>query len=231
VTAPPEGVSVIVMTYNEAGSLEGVVQEIATTLAAIGRPHEIVIIDDGSSDGSGIVAARLAESLLPVRVVTHDVNRGLGGVYRTGFVSAQLELVTFFPADGQFPAEILRQYVPLMANHDLVLGYIEQGPDTLWADALARAERLLYRLLFGKLPRFQGVFMIRHTVLERMRLRSQGRGWAVVMEMIIRVARGRYRVQSVPIALRPRQSGRSKVRNLRTIVSNLVQVLQLARHV
>jgi len=92
---------------------------------------------------------------------------------------------------------------------------------------LSRAERLLYRALFGPLPRFQGIFMIRRTALQRLTLVSDGRGWAVVMEMIVRAVRAGFRIRSEPTSLRPRTAGVSKVQNARTIWSNLRQVVEL----
>ena len=79
----------------------------------------------------------------------------------------------------------------------------------------------------GPLPRFQGILMFRRTVCERIPLTSVGRGWAVLMELIVRASQAGYRMRSVPIELRPRRSGSSKVQNLRTISSNLRQVLTL----
>jgi glycosyltransferase involved in cell wall biosynthesis len=222
-------VSVIVMAYNEAQNLEPVVREIADALGRLGCSHEIVVVDDGSTDGTGAAADALAAQLAAVRVVHHPANRGLGGVYRTGFTEARGQLLTFFPADGQFPATNLEAFVPRMAELDLLLGYIEESAGTWWADLLAGGERLLYRLLFGRMPRFQGVFVLRREMLDRFTLRSEGRGWSIVLEMILRVTRAGGRVRSVPNTLRPRRSGHSKVRNLRTITSNLGQVLALRR--
>src|SRR6185369_16355696 len=78
-------ISVIVPAYNEALNLPGVIAEIATELAAFGRPYEIVIVDDGSTDATLEVCLRLEHTVDRVRVVRHNTNRGLGGVYRTGF--------------------------------------------------------------------------------------------------------------------------------------------------
>jgi len=215
------------MAYNEVASLEGVAREIQAALLRIGRPHEIVIVDDGSRDGTGALADRLSLEVPGLRAVHHDPNQGLGGVYRTGFKQAHLELVTFFPADGQFSATIIEQFVPLSADCDFVLGYLPERARSPLARFLSGAERLLYRGLFGPLPRFQGILMFRRAVLDRLTLRSDGRGWAVLMELLIRASRAGLRMRSVPIELRPRSSGVSKVQNLRTIVSNLRQVLAL----
>src|SRR6185436_15242857 len=164
-----------------------------------------------------------------VRVVHHEVNRGLGGVYRTGFSEATRDLVTFFPADGQFPATIIQAFYPLMDDHDLVLGYLPRRDSSPLAKGLSAAEKVLYRLLFGPMPRYQGVFMVRCRVLRSLTLHTFGRGWGVVMEMVLRIFRGPYRVKSVPTTLRPRMSGQSKVNNLRTIWTNLKQAVDLRR--
>jgi glycosyltransferase involved in cell wall biosynthesis len=224
-------VSVVVMAFNEAANLEEVVREIAGVLGTLPAPsaHEILIVDDGSADGTGAVADRLAGELASVRVVHHDVNRGLGGVYRTGFEQAARDLVSFFPADGQFPATILQSFHPLMADHDLVLGYLPRRRSSPLAKGLSAAEKILYRFLFGPMPRYQGVFMVRRTVLRSLTLETQGRGWGVVMEMVLKIFRGPYRVKSVPTSLRPRLSGQSKVNNPRTIWINLKQAFALRR--
>jgi glycosyltransferase involved in cell wall biosynthesis len=225
-------VTVVVMAYNEVANLEAVVHELAAALAALpgpARDDELLLVDDGSSDGTGALADRLAAELPPVRVVHHGLNRGLGGVYRTGFEEARRELVTFFPADGQFPASILQTFHARMNGHDLVLGYLPGRGGSLLARGLSAAEKVLYRLLFGVMPRFQGVFMVRRSVLDGLALETTGRGWGVVMEMVLRISRQGYRVISVPTALRPRMSGRSKVNNARTIWTNLQQAFELRR--
>lgn len=222
-----EGVCVVVMAYDEIGGLEAVVREIRVALDRLACPSEILLVDDGSQDGTGDLADRLAVQVSSVRVVHHQPNQGLGGVYRTGFREARHELLTFFPADGQFAPEILDRFVPMMAGHDLVLGYLPAGRTGIVGPLLSLAERAVYRLLFGRLPRFQGVFMVRRTALQRLTLVSDGRGWAVVMEMIVRASRAGFRIRSEPTSLRARLAGVSKVQNARTIWSNMRQLVAL----
>jgi glycosyltransferase involved in cell wall biosynthesis len=233
VSVAPASVSVIVMAYNEVANLEAVVRELAAALAGLpgapGRADELLLVDDGSSDGTAALAERLAAEVPGARVLHHTVNRGLGGVYRTGFEQAIGDLVTFFPADGQFPASSLSVFYDLMAGHDLVLGYLLHRDGSLVARVLSAAERVLYRGLFGAMPRFQGVFMVRRSLLPGLALATTGRGWGVVMEMVLKVFRAGHRVVSVPTEHRPRLSGRSKVNNLRTIWVNLRQALELRR--
>jgi dolichol-phosphate mannosyltransferase len=218
------------MAYNEAASLDAVAREIHDELARIGTSYELLLVDDGSSDGSSAIADQLGGSLSGTRVVHHDGNRGLGAVYRTGFAEARGELLTFFPADGQFPATIIGQYLAAIDGVDMILGTLPDRRDALFARALSFAERLLLRALFGHFPRFQGIVMFRRSLLDGVVLASHGRGWTVLMELILRVERKGARIKNLPITLRPRASGTSKVNNLRSIVSNLQQVLALRLH-
>ena len=223
-------VSVVLMAFNEAASLAGVAAEIHGELAGLGTSFELVIIDDGSSDGTGQIADELAAMLAGVRVCHHGVNLGLGAVYRTGFAEARGDLVTFFPADGQFPATIIGSYLAAIHDADMILGILPDRDGPVTARLLSLAERLLLRALFGHFPRFQGILMFRRSLLDGTRLVSQGRGWTVLMEFILRQARAGARIKNLPITLRPRRDGASKVNNLRSITSNLRQVLALRIH-
>jgi len=225
----PLRLTVVVMAYDEVCSLEGVVDEIRAEADATGVDYEILIIDAGSGDGTGALADALADRWPRVRAHHHEPNQGLGGVYRTGFAEARGELLTYFPADAQFPAGIIGTFLPLMDAHDMVLGYLPQRDDALTAKLLSGAERVLYRVLFGGFPRFQGIMMLRTALLRELSLVSDGRGWAVVMELILRADRGGYRLRSEPTGWRPRAHGYSKVNNVRTIAANLAQLAALSR--
>jgi glycosyltransferase involved in cell wall biosynthesis len=224
------GLTIVIMAFNEVENLKAVIMEIGSTVKELKLSYEILVIDDGSSDGTSLIADRLARRLPHLRVIHHEDNQGLGRVYRTGFASAKGRFVTFFPADGQFPAAIIRQFLPLMGEADMTLGYLPNRDSSFLAKSLSIAERFLYRLLFGPLPRFQGVVMFRRALLDELELKSTGRGWGVLMELIVRASREGYRLISVPTVMRPRMQGRSKVNNVRTIWANLKQVFALRRH-
>lgn len=220
-------ITVVIMAFDEVATLAMVMEEIEGVLTVLGQPYEILIVDDGSRDGTGALADELATMGERIRVVHHQANSGLGGVYRTGFREAQGRFVTFFPADGQFPASIIEGFRTEMETADLVLGYLPERRDSLVGKALSWIERLLYRTLLGPMPRFQGIMMFRRALLNDVPLASVGRGWGVVMEFIIRVSRGAAVVVSRPTTIRPRAAGESKVNNTRTIIANLKQLLDL----
>jgi len=216
-----------VMLFNEIEGLQPTLAELLGALRGLGISFELLIIDDGSTDGSGELASELTRDEPEVRIVRHQENRGLGEVYRTGFRQARGQWLTFFPADGEVPADCLAAFLQSMPENDLLLGLIPQTKRPWPAVLLSFCERSLYRLLFGAFPPFQGIFMIRTEELRRHRLRSRGRSWVNLKELIIRATRRGCRYQSVPTSLRGRYGGVSKVRNLRIILLNLLEAFRL----
>lgn len=223
--------TVCIMVFNEAESLHEVIKGFVDISEKVESRFNvairILIIDDGSLDGSGGLAERLAEEHDIVSVVHHLQNMGLGEVYRTGFKEADGDYVTFYPADGQFDPILIFKYLPLIDEADLVLGYLKDHRVGLLGHFLSLFERCAYKALFGHFPKFQGIMMCRRDMLDEITILSKGRGWGNVMELILRAHQQGYRVAHVPIRIRPRIHGKSKVNNWRSIWANLGQLIEL----
>lgn len=216
-------VSVVIMAFNEGPTLRSVLEELDREMSQSPFRHETIVVNDGSADETEGVTLDYARTAPHVRLICHPLNRGIGEVYRSGFGAARGTYISFLPADGQFPAHIIREFSSLMASHDLVLGYLPNRKSSWQGKLLSRVERLLYRVLFGRLPEFQGILMFRRGALESLGVRVEGRGWQMLMDLIVRAGRAGYRIISVPNELRPRAAGESKVTNLRHIWANLRQ--------
>jgi len=104
--AVPE-LSVVIPARNEAGNLEALLREVAVALA--GRRYEIVVTDDGSTDGTGALLERLAGKL-PLRVATHGEARGQSAGLQSAILLAQAKLVVTLDGDGQNDPK----YIPAM---------------------------------------------------------------------------------------------------------------------
>ncbi len=119
----PEMLSLIVPAYNEVGRIEATLSEALAYLRAGGRPFEILVVDDGSTDDTARLVARIAADEPRLRCVSLPRNRGKGCAVRTGMLAAVGDYVIFTDADGSTPiAEITPMLARLRGGADVVIG-------------------------------------------------------------------------------------------------------------
>src|SRR4051812_4367098 len=94
--------SLILPAYNEADGIAVAVAEADDALRQFADDYEILVVDDGSRDGTAAVVEEVARQRPHVRLLRHPRNRGYGAALRTGFEGANGERVAFTDADGQF---------------------------------------------------------------------------------------------------------------------------------
>jgi len=111
--ADPASVSVVIPAYNESASIA----EVVGVLRAAARWREIIVVDDGSSDGTGDRAAAAGAT-----VVRHPYNKGNGASVKSGIRRAAGEYVLIVDADGQHPPEDALRLVGRLGEYDLVIG-------------------------------------------------------------------------------------------------------------
>ena len=111
--AAPESVTIVVPAFNESGSIGGVV----TALRAAARWHEVLVVDDGSSDGTGEAAADAG-----ARVLRHPYNKGNGASVKTAIRAATSDWIAIIDADGQHRTEDAKRIVEKLGDFDLVIG-------------------------------------------------------------------------------------------------------------
>jgi glycosyltransferase involved in cell wall biosynthesis len=96
------GLSIIIPTYNEAGAIGSTLDSLKSTLSGMGVMHEIIVVDDGSDDGTSDIVARY-----PVRIVKHPVNSGYGRSILSGIEAATYRMIAITDADGTYPVAAL----------------------------------------------------------------------------------------------------------------------------
>ncbi len=137
--------------HNEEANLAGLVEEALATLPSLAETFEVVIVDDGSRDGTPAIADALAAADPRVRAVHHERNRGYGAALRTGFAAARHDLIAFTDGDRQFRVADIGRLTARMAEGrpDAVVGFRIKRADPLVRTLYARAYRLANRLFFG----------------------------------------------------------------------------------
>ncbi len=208
-------IAVITPMLNEAGGAAAFVAEIAVALS--GRNFEIIVVNDGSTDDTGVILKNLKAEIPQLRILEHGENAGQSRALRSGVLAARAEVIAILDGDGQNdPADISRLLTAFEAGNDrrdlaMVAGERRDRQDTAarkWASNLANSIRqallkdgatdtgcglkVFYREAFLRLPYFDHM----HRYLPAL-MRREG-----------------FAVEFLPVSHRPRMHGTSKYTNL-----------------
>ena len=219
--------SVVVPTYNEAGSVPKLAERLHAALGA--RDWELVIVDDGSPDGTADIAAALAPRI-PTNVVRRAGKAGLASAVIAGFGAARGDIVVVMDADLSHPPELVPALLSAIEDGaDLAVGsrYVAGGGVEDWPmrrQIVSRVACLMGSVLVPVRDATSGFFALRRSVIDGVTLNPIG--FKIGFEVI---ARGRYRsVVEVPYTFRDRELGASKF-GRREIGQYVVQLGQVAR--
>ena len=218
----PERALIIVPTYNER---ENIRRLIDTVLAQDGR-IDILVVDDGSPDGTGPLVDEIVASNDRVHVIHRERKMGLGTAYIAGFrwaLAREYAFVLEMDADFSHDPIHLPQFLRAIENADLVLGSrYQQGRVTVvnWPIArliLSYCANIYARAVTG-LPVWDatgGFKCFRRSVLESIDLsRVRSNGYAFQIEMSFRAWKRNFRITEIPIVFVDRTEGTSKMSNL-----------------
>jgi dolichol-phosphate mannosyltransferase len=219
---PPAPVWVILPTYNERANLEPLIAAVREALEQCAPNHTILIVDDGSPDGTGELAGRLAASDPHVSVLHRAEKRGLGRAYLAGFRRALDQgaaLVIEMDADFSHDPSYLPQMIDAARDADLVLGsrYVDGGGVRNWGPIRRLVSRggcwYASRVLSVDVRDLTGGFKcFRREVLESLELESvRSQGYAFQVELTYRALMAGFRVTEIPIVFSERRGGESKM--------------------
>ena len=211
-------VVVVVPTYNEVDNLAWIVGRLR---AAVPKA-DVLVVDDGSPDGTGAVADRLASEDAQVSVVHRTTKEGLGAAYLHGFAVALergYDVIGEMDADGSHRPEELPGLLAALGEADLVLGsrWVPGGRVVNWPwtrELLSRGGNLYTRLLLGMPVRDAtgGFRLFRRTTLEKIDLSAvQSVGYCFQADLAWRTVQAGLRVREVPISFVERERGESKM--------------------
>lgn len=168
-------ISVIIPAYNEEANIARAIDETHAALESLCDDFEIIVVDDGSTDGTLAIAEAAAGGQGRVRVLRHAANQGFGGAVLTGIGAAGKDLVTYNSADSQFDIRELERLVSMVQDADVVLGYRDSRSDySLYRRVNSVVFMWLMKLLFGVPFRdINWVHLYRRSVFDRVRVRSR----------------------------------------------------------
>lgn len=207
------GLSFFFPAYNERENIRATVERALEVLPDLAEEFEIIVVDDGSRDGTGEIAGELARQHSGVRVVSHPRNLGIAAAMRTGFASCTKQFIFYTDGDLQFDLAELARLIPLLGDADAVIGFRIRRQDPFRRLVIAWVYNTLIRLLFR--VEFRDVDcafkLFRREVFDRTPISALGSNGAVFFpELLISLASAGGRIRQVGVTHYPRRAGQPK---------------------
>jgi len=222
------GLTIFFPAYNDGGTIASMVIAAVRAAARLTPDFEVLVINDGSSDGTAEIADELSRLYPQVRVVHHAKNRGYGGALRSGFSNATKDLIFYTDGDAQYdPRELSLLWEKMADGVDLVNGYKISRSDPLHRVVIGRLYHHVVRHLFRLTVRdvdcdFR---LMRRSIFDRVRLeKSSG---VICLEMMKKITDAGFHIVEVPVHHYHRAYGRSQFFNFPRIFRTAIDVIRL----
>jgi dolichol-phosphate mannosyltransferase len=219
-------VSIFLPAFNEVDNLERSVADIEWAASQVLSEYEILIIDDGSTDGTGELAERLARASRSVRVIHQARNMGIAAAYERALDEATLDHFSFLAADGEIARESVRAILSSVGRADIVAPYHENPrARQLHRRFLTWASTALVNVLFGQRMHYYQGPCIYPVALARALPKSAG-GFYFLTQMLVHALHAGYTYVEVGLTHVDRTHGRSKAVSAKNILKALRTIAQ-----
>jgi len=224
--------SVLIPCRDEEENIRRFPEDLFPALEALGEPFEVVLVDDGSSDGSWREISRLSEKFSNARAQRHPRNLGLGAALATGFAACRGDWIAVLDADLTFSPEAI---AGLLARRretgaDMISGspFLCPAPQGSWRRRIpSRILNALYgALLDPRLTSYTPIFRLyRAQTVKALDLKS--RGFEINAEIAAAFVRAGLKIAEMPAAISTRVYGRSKLNILRELGRHARLILRI----
>jgi glycosyltransferase involved in cell wall biosynthesis len=220
-------VSIVLPAHNEEANIQQAIAEATSVAERLFADHEILVVDDGSSDRTAEFAHAAAGQDHRIRVISHGRNRGYGEALRTGFLLSRLDFLFFTDADLQFDLDEIERLLPYVGTVDVIAGYRRKRCDPRRRRFAAWGWNRLVRMLFYVPVRdIDCAFkLFDQRALREIDLESMGA--MVNTELMVKLGRSGCSVVEVGVTHRPRPAGQGSGASPRVILRALLELIRL----
>ena len=212
--------SVIIPAWNES---ENILQALKASIKAFdgfGKPYEILVIDDGSTDDTAKKTNKIAQAHPEIKLISHSHNQGKGKAIQTGMQQAQGKIRLFLDCDLSVSPTAFARMIPLFEKNDIVIGSRRipgahiATPQPWYRTFSGRVFNLLVRLRTG-LPYHdtQCGFKAFHARTEPIFKRLKTSGWVFDVELLTQATKKKYRIAEIPVEWRNGKTSRLKLKD------------------
>ncbi len=223
--------SVFFPCYNEMGNIAKLTADAQDVLPRVSDDFEIIIVNDGSTDGTKELAEQLSGQYENLRVVNHDTNKGYGAALRTGFAAAKKDYVFYTDGDGQFDLSELVKVVELMTTIeggcDIVSCYRQNRSEGLFRKFNSLCWSKLIGLMFN-IPHKDvdcAFKLYKREVFDDFELKSNGA--LIDTEILAKAARKGRKIIQMPVKHYPREYGSASGANPLVIAKAFYELFRL----
>lgn len=226
-TTKLSSVSVVFPAYNEELNIENTVLKAIEVFSKYFEEVEVIPVNDGSSDKTGEIIDRLQQEHPEVHPIHHPQNKGYGGAVKSGLFGGKNDYIFFSDSDGQFDLEEISLLLPLIADHDIAVGYRSQRADPWHRKLNAFCWGTLVKMLFGiKARDIDCAFkLFKREVIESVTLESDGA--MVSTELLAQAGMHNFTLAEVAVSHYPRQAGEQTGANPWVILKAFVELFKL----
>ena len=223
------GLTIVLPCFDEADNVADAIRYATAAAEACATEHEIIVVDDGSSDATALIAAQLAERDRRVRVIVHTRNRGYGDAVRTGIAAARMPWVLLTDADLQFDLSELEDFLPVAPRADIIVGWRIARRDPINRRLNASAWNWLVRRMFHLPVRdVDCAFkLVRRDLLQRFALEATGA--MISTELVVKALAAGGRLEEIGVHHRPRVAGEQSGASPRVVARAFVELALLRR--
>lgn len=219
--------SVIIPCYNEKGTLETVVQRVKDVLQQIASEFEIIVINDGSNDGSKELIDALIKTDSRFHCIHHPVNQGLGTVLREGYFRARFENIISVPGDGQFDVQEIIPYAIVLPKTFISFYRKENLTYSFFRNKLSYFNKFLNKKLIGlELKDVNWALIIKRKELDNLDLEMKST--LIKSEICAKMQLLGYKPIQVQSYYHPRTYGVSKGSSLKMIAQAIADLWMLS---
>jgi glycosyltransferase involved in cell wall biosynthesis len=203
----------VLPAFNEEENIEPAALKMLDVLKTLPFPkYEVIIVNDGSRDRTGEVSDALAAKYPEIRVIHHGTNLGYAQALRSGFTSAQSDLIFYTDSDNQFDVKELKNFIAPIEDYDMVCGFRIYRYDPFTRLFLSWGFNLMVRIIFRiRVRDIDCAFkLFRREIFNKVKIESQK--FFVDAEILAKARHNKFSMTELGVRHYPRTAGRSTVR-------------------